>query len=112
MNFQFKIIDYEPVINCFVINTGNIGIMPFTNNFKYNRIIYLVVFFSHPLFNLLFHPLKYFFLQLLYSRGLLIDLLIKSNVSRYAEFKNITRILAFREGRVEQVLCRSRIVTG
>ncbi|XP_054977758.1 rab proteins geranylgeranyltransferase component A 1 [Sorex araneus] len=41
----------------------------------------------------------------LYSRGLLIDLLIKSNVSRYAEFKNITRILAFREGRVEQVPC-------
>ncbi|KAB0343390.1 hypothetical protein FD754_020316 [Muntiacus muntjak] len=42
--------------------------------------------------------------KLLYSRGLLIDLLIKSNVSRYAEFKNITRILAFREGRVKQVL--------
>ncbi|XP_074247537.1 rab proteins geranylgeranyltransferase component A 1 isoform X3 [Saimiri boliviensis] len=43
--------------------------------------------------------------KLLYSRGLLIDLLIKSNVSRYAEFKNITRILAFRDGRVEQVPC-------
>ncbi|KAF6389798.1 CHM Rab escort protein [Rhinolophus ferrumequinum] len=43
--------------------------------------------------------------KVLYSRGLLIDLLIKSNVSRYAEFKNITRILAFREGRVEQVPC-------
>ncbi|KAK2083499.1 hypothetical protein P7K49_038735 [Saguinus oedipus] len=43
--------------------------------------------------------------ELLYSRGLLIDLLIKSNVSRYAEFKNITRILAFRDGRVEQVPC-------
>ncbi|XP_031223041.1 rab proteins geranylgeranyltransferase component A 1 isoform X2 [Mastomys coucha] len=43
--------------------------------------------------------------KLLYSRGLLIDLLIKSNVSRYAEFKNITRILAFREGTVEQVPC-------
>ncbi|XP_057574461.1 rab proteins geranylgeranyltransferase component A 1 isoform X1 [Hippopotamus amphibius kiboko] len=43
--------------------------------------------------------------KLLYSRGLLIDLLIKSSVSRYAEFKNITRILAFREGRVEQVPC-------
>ncbi|NXH68939.1 RAE1 geranylgeranyltransferase, partial [Hydrobates tethys] len=43
--------------------------------------------------------------KLLYSRGLLIDLLIKSNVSRYAEFKNATRILAFREGRVEQVPC-------
>ncbi|XP_074863669.1 rab proteins geranylgeranyltransferase component A 1 isoform X2 [Carettochelys insculpta] len=43
--------------------------------------------------------------KLLYSRGLLIDLLTKSNVSRYAEFKNVTRILAFREGRVEQVPC-------
>uniref|UniRef100_A0A8C9PBF1 Rab proteins geranylgeranyltransferase component A n=1 Tax=Spermophilus dauricus TaxID=99837 RepID=A0A8C9PBF1_SPEDA len=43
--------------------------------------------------------------KLLYSRGMLIDLLIKSNVSRYAEFKNITRILAFREGRMEQVPC-------
>ncbi|XP_048339093.1 rab proteins geranylgeranyltransferase component A 1-like, partial [Sphaerodactylus townsendi] len=43
--------------------------------------------------------------KLLYSRGLLIDLLIKSNVSRYAEFKNVTRILAFREKRVEQVPC-------
>ncbi|XP_053130057.1 rab proteins geranylgeranyltransferase component A 1 isoform X2 [Hemicordylus capensis] len=43
--------------------------------------------------------------KLLYSRGLLIDLLIKSNVSRYAEFKNVTRILAFRDGKVEQVPC-------
>ncbi|KAM6143492.1 rab proteins geranylgeranyltransferase component A 1-like isoform 2-T2 [Erethizon dorsatum] len=43
--------------------------------------------------------------KLLYSRGLLIDLLIKSNVSRYAEFKNINRILSFQEGRVEQVPC-------
>ncbi|NWR84908.1 RAE2 geranylgeranyltransferase, partial [Furnarius figulus] len=43
--------------------------------------------------------------KLLFSRGLLIDLLIKSNVSRYAEFKNATRILAFRKGKVEQVPC-------
>lgn len=43
--------------------------------------------------------------KLLYSRGLLIDLLIQSNVSRYAEFKNVTRILAFREGKVEQAPC-------
>ncbi|NXQ29442.1 RAE1 geranylgeranyltransferase, partial [Alaudala cheleensis] len=41
--------------------------------------------------------------KLLYSRSLLIDLLIKSNVSRYAEFKNATRVLVFREGKVEQV---------
>lgn len=43
--------------------------------------------------------------KLLYSQGSLIDLLIKSNVSRYAEFKNVTRILAYREGKVEQVPC-------
>ncbi|XP_075692723.1 rab proteins geranylgeranyltransferase component A 1 isoform X2 [Rhinoderma darwinii] len=43
--------------------------------------------------------------KLLYSRGLLIDLLIKSNVSRYTEFKNVTRILTYHGGRIEQVPC-------
>ncbi|XP_072482163.1 rab proteins geranylgeranyltransferase component A 1 isoform X1 [Notamacropus eugenii] len=43
--------------------------------------------------------------KLLYSRGLLIDLLIKSSVSRYAEFKNVTRILGYQEGNVIQVPC-------
>ncbi|XP_029462447.1 rab proteins geranylgeranyltransferase component A 1 [Rhinatrema bivittatum] len=43
--------------------------------------------------------------KFLYSRGSLIDLLIKSNVSRYAEFKNVTRILTFQKGKVEQVPC-------
>ncbi|XP_075939442.1 rab proteins geranylgeranyltransferase component A 1 isoform X2 [Anarhichas minor] len=43
--------------------------------------------------------------KLLYSRGSLVDLLIKSNVSRYAEFKNVTRILTYRQGQVEQVPC-------
>uniref|UniRef100_UPI00398F114B rab proteins geranylgeranyltransferase component A 1 n=1 Tax=Pristiophorus japonicus TaxID=55135 RepID=UPI00398F114B len=43
--------------------------------------------------------------KFLYSRGSLVDLLIKSNVSRYAEFKNITRILTFQGGNVEQVPC-------
>ncbi|XP_054482849.1 rab proteins geranylgeranyltransferase component A 1-like, partial [Anoplopoma fimbria] len=42
---------------------------------------------------------------LLFSRGSLVDLLIKSNVSRYAEFKNVTRILTYRNGAVEQVPC-------
>ena len=41
--------------------------------------------------------------QLMFSRGSLVDLLIKSNVSRYAEFKNVTRILTYRNGKVEQV---------
>lgn len=58
--------------------------------------------FGVNIFSLLI-MLFFFIVQLLYSRGLLIELLIKSNVSRYAEFKNATRILAFREGKVEQV---------
>ncbi|XP_061659494.1 rab proteins geranylgeranyltransferase component A 1 [Syngnathoides biaculeatus] len=43
--------------------------------------------------------------KLMYARGSLVELLIKSNVSRYAEFKNITRILTYRHGNVEQVPC-------
>ncbi|XP_018427421.1 PREDICTED: rab proteins geranylgeranyltransferase component A 1-like [Nanorana parkeri] len=43
--------------------------------------------------------------KLLYSRGPLIDLLIKSNVSRYTEFKNVTRILTYHGGEIEQVPC-------
>lgn len=43
--------------------------------------------------------------KLMYSRGSLVDLLIKSNVSRYAEFKNVTRILTYRDGNVQQVPC-------
>lgn len=63
----------------------------------------ITVFFRCEPF-LFTHQFLFFFpVQLLYSRGLLIDLLIKSNVSRYAEFKNVTQILAFREGKVEQV---------
>ncbi|XP_040298372.1 rab proteins geranylgeranyltransferase component A 1 [Bufo bufo] len=43
--------------------------------------------------------------KFLYSRGLLIDLLIKSNVSRYTEFKNVTRILTYHDGKIDQVPC-------
>ncbi|OCT66000.1 rab proteins geranylgeranyltransferase component A 2 [Xenopus laevis] len=43
--------------------------------------------------------------KFLYSRGLLIELLIKSNVSRYTEFKNVTRILTYHDGKIEQVPC-------
>ncbi|KAL0993890.1 hypothetical protein UPYG_G00115250 [Umbra pygmaea] len=50
--------------------------------------------------------------KLMYSRGLLVDLLIKSNVSRYAEFKNVTRILTYRNGKVEQVPCSRADVFG
>ncbi|CAB1315906.1 unnamed protein product [Coregonus sp. 'balchen'] len=50
--------------------------------------------------------------KLMFSRGSLVDLLIKSNVSRYAEFKNITRILTYRDGKVEQVPCSRADVFG
>ncbi|XP_010611177.1 rab proteins geranylgeranyltransferase component A 1 isoform X2 [Fukomys damarensis] len=70
-----------------------------TKQLKKNRITYSQIIKEGRRFNIDLVS------KLLYSRGLLIDLLIKSNVSRYAEFKNITRILAFREGRVEQVPC-------
>ncbi|XP_034034118.1 rab proteins geranylgeranyltransferase component A 1 [Thalassophryne amazonica] len=43
--------------------------------------------------------------KLIFSRGSLVNLLIKSNVSRYAEFKNITRILTYHRGNIEQVPC-------
>ncbi|KAG7273465.1 hypothetical protein CRUP_032713 [Coryphaenoides rupestris] len=43
--------------------------------------------------------------KLLYSRGSLINLLIKSNVSRYAEFKNVTRVLTCHHGNIQQVPC-------
>ncbi|KAF6740044.1 Rab proteins geranylgeranyltransferase component A 2 [Oryzias melastigma] len=43
--------------------------------------------------------------KLLFSRGSLVDLLIRSNVSRYTEFKNVTRILTYRHGNLEQVPC-------
>ncbi|KAG7516044.1 rab proteins geranylgeranyltransferase component A 1-like [Solea senegalensis] len=50
--------------------------------------------------------------KLMFSRGSLIDLLIKSNVSRYAEFKNVSRILTCRHGNVEQVPCSRADVFG
>ncbi|KAJ0003837.1 hypothetical protein NQD34_010051, partial [Periophthalmus magnuspinnatus] len=43
--------------------------------------------------------------KLLFSRGSLVNLLIQSNVSRYAEFKNVSRILTILNGNVTQVPC-------
>ncbi|CAL1572516.1 unnamed protein product [Knipowitschia caucasica] len=43
--------------------------------------------------------------KLLFSRGSLVDLLIQSNVSRYAEFKNVSRVLTFLNGEIIQVPC-------
>ncbi|CAG2177117.1 unnamed protein product, partial [Oppiella nova] len=41
--------------------------------------------------------------RLLYSRGSMVDLLVSSNISRYAEFKAITRILTTIDGQIVEV---------
>ena len=41
--------------------------------------------------------------RLLYSRGDMVELLISSNISRYTEFKSVTRVLTRLGGRLEQV---------
>jgi len=41
--------------------------------------------------------------RLLYARGSMVELLISSNISRYTEFKSITRVLTQIDGRIEHV---------
>ena len=41
--------------------------------------------------------------RLLYSRGSMVDLLIQSNISRYTEFKSVTRVLTVLNGMLEHV---------
>lgn len=41
--------------------------------------------------------------MLIYSRGDMVELLISSNISRYTEFKSVTRVLTSIDGRLEQV---------
>jgi len=41
--------------------------------------------------------------RLLFARGPMVELLISSNISRYTEFKSVTRVLTLLEGRLEQV---------
>ena len=43
--------------------------------------------------------------KLLFSRGSLVEALISANISHYAEFKAVTRILTYIDGRVEEVPC-------
>lgn len=42
-------------------------------------------------------------LQILFARGPMVDLLVSSNVSRYAEFKLMDRILTYFEDEVKEV---------
>jgi RAB protein geranylgeranyltransferase component A len=41
--------------------------------------------------------------RLLYSRGAMVDLLIQSNISRYTEFKSVSRVLTVLNGIIEYV---------
>jgi len=41
--------------------------------------------------------------RLLFARGPMVELLISSNISRYTEFKSVTRVLTLLEGKLEQV---------
>lgn len=43
--------------------------------------------------------------KLLYSKGPLVDLLITSNIARYAEFRNISRVLTWMNGELQEVPC-------
>lgn len=43
--------------------------------------------------------------KLLFSRGPLVEALISANISHYAEFKSVTRILTYMDGHVEEVPC-------
>lgn len=44
-------------------------------------------------------------LQLLFARGSLVELLISSNIARYAEFRSVTRVLTWLDGHLEPVPC-------
>uniref|UniRef100_A0A1B6CWS9 Rab proteins geranylgeranyltransferase component A n=1 Tax=Clastoptera arizonana TaxID=38151 RepID=A0A1B6CWS9_9HEMI len=43
--------------------------------------------------------------KLLFSRGSLVELLISSNIARYAEFRSVSRVLTWLNGRLETVPC-------
>lgn len=43
--------------------------------------------------------------QLLYARGSLVELLISSNIARYAEFRSVSRVLTYINNKLETVPC-------
>lgn len=43
--------------------------------------------------------------KMLFSKGSLVELLISSNIARYAEFKSVNRVLTWRNNRLEPVPC-------
>ena len=50
--------------------------------------------------------------KLLFSRGLLIELLVNANISHYSEFRTAERILTFKENEIMQVPCCRADVFG
>lgn len=44
-------------------------------------------------------------LQLLFARGELVELLISSNIARYAEFRAVSRVATYMDGKLVQVPC-------
>jgi Rab proteins geranylgeranyltransferase component A len=49
--------------------------------------------------------ITYLYQQLLFSRGPLVELLISSNIARYAEFRCVTRVLTWLSDRLMPVPC-------
>lgn len=43
--------------------------------------------------------------QLLFARGELVELLISSNIARYAEFRAVSRVATYMDGKLTQVPC-------
>lgn len=43
--------------------------------------------------------------RLLFARGKMVELLISSNIAKYAEFKLVSRVLTLKDGNLEQVPC-------
>lgn len=52
---------------------------------------------------LLFIFQYYLLLQIMFSRGSLVELLISSNIARYAEFQCVNRVLTYINDHIEQV---------
>jgi RAB protein geranylgeranyltransferase component A len=50
--------------------------------------------------------------KVLFSRGLLVESLISANISHYAEFKIVSRILTYMDGKIEEVPCSRSDVFG
>lgn len=74
------------------------------NSFNQNILFVYLCKYATKHNNLYFNIIIYMF-QLLFSRGTLVELLISSNISRYAEFRCVNRILTWHSDKLETVPC-------